>query len=132
MNVLEEWTEHLRAQDKSEKTIRSYLLDLQGFARWYRETNGEEATPESITPIDVREYRHFLLNVRRAKPATVNRKLSSLKAFLKWCRERGLIETNPANGIKGVKEVEQPPRWLDRKEQYALLSVLCQQIVTHL
>lgn len=115
---------YLRAKDRSDLTISGYLQDLRLFADWFRVTNGEEPAPEAITPLDVREYRSHLVNVQRQEPATVNRKLAALRAWLAWAQSTGQIEVNPAEGIKGVKSVEQPPRWLGRKETYALLREL--------
>jgi integrase/recombinase XerC len=89
--------------------------DLRLFAAWFAKTNGEEMSPQAITSLDVRECRQHLLTVRRHKPATVNRKLASLSAFCTWAREAGIIESDPAEGIQGVGQVEVGPRWLDHK-----------------
>jgi integrase/recombinase XerC len=44
----------------------------------------EGASAGGITPVDVRKYQRYLLTVKKQKPATVNRKLSSLSAFCGW------------------------------------------------
>jgi len=124
MDYFDQFAAHLRAADRSEKTVVNYLADLRLFGRWFEQTNGEPMTPQAVTPIDLREYRAHLVNVRRLAPASVNRKLASLRAFLGWAKDTGLIESNPAEGIKGVREQELAPRWLEKKEQYALLRAV--------
>lgn len=116
--------QYLRASDKSEHTIEAYLRDLRLFSEWFQNSNGDEMTPEAITPIDVREYKGYLLQVKASKPATVNRKLASISALCDWARKEGLIEANPAQGISIVQEVELAPKWLTKKEQYALLRAV--------
>jgi integrase/recombinase XerC len=109
---------------KSPHTITAYTRDIRLFSKWFSQTNGRELTPERITPIDVREYRAYLLHVKDYKPATINRKLSSISAFCKWAREAGLISANPADRISQVDEVRPAPKWLDKNEQYALLRAV--------
>lgn len=115
---------YLSASDKSENTIEAYLRDLRLFSEWFKSSSGDQMTPEAITPIDVREYKTCLLQVNGFKPATVNRKLASISAFCEWARKNRLIDANPTEGIGNVQEVELAPRWLTRKEQYALLRAV--------
>lgn len=82
--------EHLRSHDRGERTVKSCPSDLKLFAEWFYETNGEEPAPQSITPIDLREYKRYLLDDRGFKPATVDRRLASISALRKWAQEQGL------------------------------------------
>jgi len=109
---------------KSDHTTEAYTRDVRLFSEWFDQTNGRELTPQRITPIDVREYRSYLLTVKNYKPATVNRKLSSISAFCGWAREAGLVSANPADGIAQVDEVRPAPKWLEKNEQYALLRAV--------
>lgn len=126
--LLEKFVGHLRAQDRSERTTRGYLEDVRGFASWFEQTNGEDFSPTSVTPLDVREYKQHLYAVRRLKPATVNRRLVALKVFFAWAVREGLVASNPAVNIEMVKQVKSPPRWLDRKEQFAFLREVRKEV----
>ena len=91
---------------------------------WFYESSREELTPKSITPIDLREYKRYLLEDRGFKPATVNRRLASISAFCKWAQEQGLADGNPCDEISIVPEVRTAPKWLTKREQYALIRVV--------
>jgi site-specific recombinase XerD len=122
--LFQQFAIYLRTQDRSENTVSGYVRDLRFFARWFRGTNGESLTPEAVTPLDAREYRAYLLNVKKQAGSTVNRKLAALRAWLAWAEERGKIEANPAQNIKGVELGRRKARWLSRRETYALLREL--------
>lgn len=117
---LDKFKAYLCSQDRAPKTVGEYVSDLVIFAHWFEEHRDETFAPEAITPTDVRDYRAFLLNTEKRTPATINRKLASIRVFTRWAIARGFIESDPANQIKSVKEVAKPPRWLDRKEVHAL------------
>lgn len=118
---MKEFATYLREHDRSEVTIAGYVQDVRLFAGWFTAANGEELTPEAVTPLDVREYRSYLVDVKKQSGATVNRKLAAVRAWLTWAESEKVIEINPAASIKGIKLGEPDPRWLTRKQTYALL-----------
>ena len=81
-------------EGRSHHTIIAYRRDLALFDRWFTISNGKPLTPETITPIDVRQYRSYLLTVQERKPATVNRRLASLAAFCTW-HKRSRVRDHP-------------------------------------
>ena len=123
-DILDRFRHHLVATGKSPHTVKAYGRDVRLFSEWFAQTNGRSLSPEGITPIDVRQYRSYLLTVKSHKPATVNRKLASLSAFCNWAREKGQILTDPTEGISPVDEVRPAPKWLDKNQQYALLRAV--------
>jgi site-specific recombinase XerD len=119
-DMFKDFERYLRSQDRADKTVRDYLTDLRLFAEWFTLTRDEPFKPKSITPTDVRDYRSHLLNIKRQAPATINRRLVTLRVFCRWAMNAELISSDPTSAIKPVKQVPQAPRWLERKEQYAL------------
>jgi len=110
--LLQRFIKHLRSHHRSERTIKSYCSDLKLFAKWFYETNRKELPPKSITLIDLKEYKRYLLEDRGFKPATVNRRLASISAFCKWAQEQGLAELS-ATWVKigsAVEEASEAPR----------------------
>ena len=112
---------HLAAQDKSAHTIKGYLSDLRRFGRWFQQTNGYDLFPEGITAIDARQYRQYLQTVKHYKAATINRRLSAIRTYTQWALDQGQINFNPVENVQGITQVENAPRWLDKREQRALL-----------
>ncbi|MBI9047104.1 MAG: tyrosine-type recombinase/integrase [Anaerolineaceae bacterium] len=113
---------HLINADRSEKTISGYVRDMSIFARWFLQTNSEDLTPQNLTPSDIREYRQHLQVQRRNKASTINRHLAAIRSYASWAVESGLIEVNPADAsrIKGIKTEKLAPKWLDKKERFAV------------
>jgi site-specific recombinase XerD len=106
---------------KSERTVTGYLADKEIFSQWFLHTNGEMLRSDNLTPTDIREYKLYLLNVQKAKAATINRHLAAIRAYGTWAKNTGSAVYNPADGIKGVSQQKHAPKWLDRKEQAAVL-----------
>lgn len=124
VDLLEQFAAHAAATGKSPNTVKAYVSDVRLFGRWFKQTNDQVLAPERITPIDIREYRSYLLTVRNYKPATVNRKLAGISAFCGWAGDVGLLTGDPTHGVSPVAEVRPAPKWLDKNEQYALLRAV--------
>jgi site-specific recombinase XerD len=120
-NDFETFREHLVGLELSERTIKGYLADLKIFTRWFEQTNEEELSPHSLTPTDIREYKQYLLVVKKAKANTINRHLSALRAYGNWAKVAGVISCNPVDGIKSIDQQSHAPKWLDRKQQAAII-----------
>jgi len=117
---LAQFRAYLQAADRSPRTVELRLSDLEDFVAWFEETTGKSFEPVAVTPLDVRDYRAYLQTVRQLKPNTVNRALSSLSTFFRFCQDQALVATNPCRKVRPVAEQPRPPRWLSRQEQAAL------------
>ena len=118
---LDGFKQYLIHQDCSKLTIEAYCHDMTSFSQWFANTNSEELFPYNLTSTDVREFKQFLLVDKHARPATINRKLASIRMYVNWAIDSKQIEYNPISGIKSVEEEKLSPRWLSRLEQAALL-----------
>jgi len=118
--TLDQFADYLAMKDYSEGSRRGYFQDAVVFARWFEHTNDEGLLLQHVTLIDIREYRQYMLTVKRYKANTINRRLSSISAMLDSAKERGQIDHNPVQDVSGVEQVESGPKYLDKKEQYAL------------
>ena len=124
--IKQQFARYLRQSERSPLTIKNYLSDIDGFGKWFLKINGDTLTPERVTPIDLREYKRFLVEERRLKPQSTNRKLIALSCFLKWCHQAGIIEHIP-EVPKRVRTVRGTSvHWLDRREQNRLLRAVQQ------
>lgn len=120
MDQLKDFVRSLENQDCSPKTSSGYLHDLKKMAAWFENTNGEPCRLEAITPSDIRSYREFLLKKENRKAATINRFLAAMAAWAKWGMKQGLIDQDPSRDVRSVPQVNQGPKYLDKKDQYAL------------
>ena len=124
LGCITEFADYLLNQDRSELTIKGYRADMEHFARWFDQTNGDALAPELVTPTDLREYRQYLTTVERRKANTVNRHLAAISAFLNWAQSIGKIDHNPAELVRSLPQTPGGPRYLNKKEQYALQRAL--------
>ena len=108
---------HLVEQEKSDHTQKNYREDLLAFTDWYQTTYQERPDLKALAPAELREWKAHLRDDRQLEPRTVNRKLAALRSFLTWATDAGLAEEIVTP--KSLRQVQPPPRWLDRKEQRA-------------
>lgn len=99
--------EHL-AQERnlSPRTVAAYERDVRQFVGFCT----EQELCQREQQVDLRlagklEIRAFLASLlRTAGKATLERKLSSLRAFYHFCRRRGFVESNPARQVRSPKK----------------------------
>lgn len=111
----------LRADVRSERTVQAYLSDVRSFVSWFEDHYRMDFTPDSITSIDLRAWRAWVLENRAMKPATFNRRRISLMAFCDWLVRTGVHEQSVFEGVDIWEEVETPSRWLEPSEQQRLM-----------
>jgi len=118
-NYVNTFIAHLQAQDRSPHTVDAYHHDLTAFFDRLRRQVGRDVDPVEVTPFDVQKYRDHLVTSGR-RPATVNRALAALRTFFAWAVETGHAATNPAAGVKGIRQTRRVPKALTPQEVYRL------------
>ena len=106
----------LERRGSSPHTIRNYQLDLTVFARWFEGSNGEEFSATGMTPTDVRRFKSHQQTVSRLAPATINRRLATLRSFGDWAAAEGKVTANPATGVTRVEMPAIAPKALTAVE----------------
>jgi integrase/recombinase XerD len=96
-------------------TVESYRCDLFGFCEFYNKDC------RLATKDDCLKYREFLCR-KSLKPATVSRKLVSLRQFYCFLHEEHLIKTNPTQRISIPKHARTLPRVLSAESIFTLLD----------
>ena len=120
--ALSRFADHLLEQEKSDHTRNNYREDLMAFTAWYQKTFQERPDLRALAPSELREWKAHLRDDLKFEPATVNRKLAALRSFLAWAAAEGLAAEIATP--KSIKQVKPPPRWLDRKQQRALIRAV--------
>src|SRR3954471_23540584 len=121
---LELFLDELGRRESAANTVASYRQDLRLFAHWFEGTNGETFSAAAVTPTDIRDYRAYLQNVERRAPATINRKLASLRAFFRWAHATQRVAESPTESVKGVQGEPAATRWLDKRQADRLIRAV--------
>jgi site-specific recombinase XerD len=108
----------LHRRGAAERTRGAYGADVEEFARW--------ATALGLSPTQIgypvlRRYA-AALSERRAAPATVARKLASLRAFFRTLVEHGELRANPADLMATPRKPRHLPDVMKPEEVAALLD----------
>jgi site-specific recombinase XerD len=106
----------LRARGAAERTRRAYGVDLGQFVEWA----GERA-PGDIRHRDVRRYAAGLSS-EGAAPATVARKLASIRGLFDFLVRTERVGQNPADLVSSPKREEKLPRVLTVEQVRELLE----------
>lgn len=101
----------------SKHTISAYMQDLCQFESFL---SSQELDFHSVTHRDIRSWLVELME--SAGPRTVNRKLSSLRAFYKFLNREGLSTANPLVQIKALKTPRRLPVAIHQNDLNKLLD----------
>lgn len=91
----------------SEHSVRGYGNDLRQFARWMMERR-EDARWSTTTRDDLDAWIEAMTLEGRT-PNTINRRVSSVKAFYNWLRRNDQMETNPMQHASYQKRDDKIP-----------------------
>src|SRR4030065_2003483 len=88
----------------SSHTHKAYIADVQEFTRVLQDNSFIKKKDEviNIEPEAIRAYLGYLYR-QKVKKVTVNRKVSSLRAFYKHLLRNGKVKKNPANIVQTPK-----------------------------
>jgi integrase/recombinase XerC len=111
----------------------AYIADIQEFARFLQDNNFIKNQDEIINAETetIREYLSWLYR-QKVKKVTVNRKVSSLRAFYKYVLRQGRINNNPAQMIQTLKTEKYMPSFLSIDEMFELLKTQNDNLVLSL
>jgi site-specific recombinase XerD len=96
----------LRAEDKSERTVKSCTEAVRLFTDFPAE-RGHPLTVEAITRDDVRAFIADQLD--RWKPLTALNRYRGLQAFFKWAVAEGEMDASPMAGMNPPHIPDEPP-----------------------
>lgn len=102
-------------------TIKSYREDLLIWAQYVAESSSASASIGQISSVDLRGYVGALTDAGYA-PASVARKLASLRSFFKFAQREGLVSGNPAKPLRNPRRDRKLPHFLTTREVARLLS----------
>lgn len=120
-NYTREFLGYLKFQKRySQHTIISYQNDLEAFFGFLHDQFGAIALPE-IKPAYIRSWLADLKG-RGITSKTINRKISALKSFFKYCLKQGVVSASPMSTIITPKMGKKLPQFVDRKDINTLFT----------
>ena len=102
----------------SVNTRESYLRDTLYFLEYLSDTGTDPLQADEQTVQGYVDHLHELMR----SPTTISRNLASVRCIYKFLIFRGLVENNPAKGIKLEKTVKKLPQVLSGEEIELLLA----------
>lgn len=119
--MLNTFIAELERTGKSENTINAYTTDVKQFQQWLEGTLGQ--TTNEVTQTDVREYKSYLLNVKKLSVVSINRKLKSVVQYQNFLHAIG--ETKAVVHVKEVLqkntiEADHEVKILSKQDLYKL------------
>lgn len=116
LSHLDTFIEHLRlTRNASEHTLRAYSSDVIAFLR-YAEESGE--------PMNQRLIRSYLAHLQRSGQARTStaRKLAALRCFFGYLVKRGIVESDPTEGVRSSRLPRKLPKVMPEDTVAALLE----------
>jgi integrase/recombinase XerC len=113
------YTLQLRADGRSEHTVRQYQRHLAAFAGWLGERD-----LDAITTTDVAHFMVTTETTQGRSTATLNAVRSSLRTFFAHAHAAGYSRSNPARLLRLAIRAPAPPRGLSEDEVARLMDAL--------
>jgi site-specific recombinase XerD len=118
-DLIPSWRRSLRASNRSERTIDSYLLAADQLTDYLV----AEGLPLAASEIEADHIRGFLSRELASRAsATARQRYASLKQLFKWLWEEDEIRADPMERVKPPKVVEQPVPVLSDEDLKALIK----------
>jgi site-specific recombinase XerD len=113
--TIEHYTNGLYAENKSESTVRIYLLNLNQF-----KTHVGDLKIGDVTALHVRD---FMASRRTKSTYTQHQAFRVLRTFFRWCIAEGFIEKYPMANIKAPELEQKVIQTFTREEIQKMLAV---------
>lgn len=117
---IEDFARYLRDERRSsERTVQTYVRDLRAF----RDFVAEQGLPVDARKLDAVAIRGFLSSLFRTnEPSTMKKKVSAIRSFFRFLLKRGVVERNPAAGIRSPKTKKGLPRFLTVDQAFRVME----------
>ena len=125
--------------NKSKNSVKEYNYDLANFFKFMSNHLGNSSNKNlkeidihsldmeflnKITLDDIKSYLYYLKSNFDSKPATLARKVSTIKIFFAYMTEEKDLEINPAQNLKAPKLDKRQPKHLTLEDSQKLLHIV--------
>jgi integrase/recombinase XerC len=121
-HALADFLRHLGLErNASAYTVKSYREDLTQAVEFFRQRLGDTAGPDRVTVRLLRQYLAWLSEQGYAR-ATIARRIAAVRSWFRYLCRNGVLEANPAHGIRGVRQERKLPHFLTGEQVEKLLA----------
>ena len=123
-DLISDFQTYLRVErNVSGHTRTAYMADLEEFVEFLQRNNFIK-NQDGIAGIETETIRAYLGHLfrQKLKKVTINRKISSLRAFYKYLIRNGKTKSNPAAMLRTAKTEKYMPNFLSVDEMFELLN----------
>jgi integrase/recombinase XerC len=121
MVVVDSFLRYLITEKRySTHTVRSYQNDLMQFENFISETQ----CSDNLLSCSQRHVRSWIISLldNRMSPRSVNRKITTLRRFFRFCQNAGVVSNNPAGDIPSLKTAKPIPVFVEESQMINLLT----------
>lgn len=111
----------LTSKDYSMHSVRAIVFDLKKFLQYFTAANQEPFDSQRVTAMDLMGFRKDLRQKRQQAVATVNRALVSVRRYMDWLADQGVLKANVGKTVKELKRQRPVPKGLERAEVRKLM-----------
>lgn len=120
--ALADFLRHLGLEkNASAYTVKSYREDLTQAVAFFRERGGASLRPDQINTRMLRAFLAWLHEQGYAR-TTISRRVAAVRSWCRFLCRQGMLEKNPADGLRGPKLDRKLPHFLDRADVDRLLA----------
>ena len=101
--LIDQFIGYIRAEKRfSVLTVEAYQRDMLQFAEFMR----TEYDIEDLTQVKTTQVKSFIVHLKSVglENRSINRKMSTLRTFYKYCLRENLVEKSPMTGVKALKQ----------------------------
>ena len=119
--ILSPFLDYIKFEKRySAHTYRAYADDLTAFFS-FAQAQFDVSQPAQVTPGMTRSWMASL-TLQKVQPRSINRKISSLKSFFRYCLVQGQITANPTKTIQVLKTKKRLPSYVEQDQMETLLK----------
>ena len=101
--LIDQFITYIEAEKRfSPLTVKAYRHDLEQFVGYLK----EEYQSNDLTQVKTTEVKSYVVHLKGKgiENRSINRKISALRTFYRYCLREGLVEKTPLTGIKALKQ----------------------------
>ncbi len=121
MKTVKRFIDYLRYErNYSEKTLESYILDIENFVKYYTALD-ETLNWETVDSDIIRGWMECMMD-RGNSPTSINRRLSALRSLYRFMLAEGLVDKDPVRMVRGPQKEKKLPSFVRDDDMQRLLD----------